>query len=100
MIFTGIDKVMIDAFKASMMTKFDMRNLGLINYFLGLEVVQSIARIFMSQKKSVLEILSRFQMEILCVYIFAIILCEINTIFFHLIHNALKEKHKLDCAWI
>lgn len=54
---------MIDAFKASMITKFDMKDLGLMNYFLDLEVVQSIVGIFMSQKKYILETLSRFQMH-------------------------------------
>lgn len=63
LIFTGNDKVMIDAFKASMMTEFEMTDLGLMCYFLGIEVVQSAAGIFVSQKKYALEILSRFQME-------------------------------------
>lgn len=40
-----------------------MTDLGLMYYFLVLEVVQSIAGIFMSQKKYVLEIFTSFQME-------------------------------------
>ncbi|CAL2235242.1 unnamed protein product [Prunus armeniaca] len=46
-----------------MMHEFDMSDLGLMHYFLGTEVVQSSARIFISQKKYVQEILDMFEMK-------------------------------------
>ena len=46
-----------------MMSEFDMSDLGLMHYFLGIEVVQSDAGIFISQKKYVQDILTRFRMQ-------------------------------------
>ena len=62
LIFTRNDVAMFDKFKKSMMIKFDMTDLGMLHYFLGIEVVQSADGIFISQKKYVQEILDRFQM--------------------------------------
>ncbi|CAL5331079.1 unnamed protein product [Camellia sinensis] len=53
---------MYDNFKRSMMNEFDMTDLGLMHHFLGIEVVQSAAGNFVSQKKYVQEVLERFQM--------------------------------------
>ena len=39
-----------------------MKDLGLKNYFLGLEVWQSLERIFLNQGKYAVEILKRFDM--------------------------------------
>ncbi|GMJ02351.1 cysteine-rich RLK (RECEPTOR-like protein kinase) 8 [Hibiscus trionum] len=63
LIFTGSDITMFDKFKKSMMIEFDMTDLGMLHYFLGIEAVQSTAGIFISQKKYVQEILDRFQMS-------------------------------------
>ncbi|KAK2968675.1 hypothetical protein RJ640_001578 [Escallonia rubra] len=63
LIFTGNDSTMFDKFKRSMMVEFDMSDLGMMHYFLGIEVKQSAAGIFISQKKYVQEILDRFQMK-------------------------------------
>jgi len=63
LIFTGNDSVMFTEFKKSMMDEFDMTDIGLMHYFLGIEVVQSTSGIFMSQKKYVREILNRFRMQ-------------------------------------
>lgn len=54
---------MIADFKKSMMTEFDMTDLGLTHYFLGIEVVQSYVGVFISQKKYALEILDKFVMN-------------------------------------
>ena len=54
---------MYEDFKKSMMAEFEMSNLGMLHYFLGLEVVQSNEGIFLSQKKYAHEILHKFQME-------------------------------------
>lgn len=63
LIYTGNDSLMFDIFKKSMMEEFEMTDLGLMHYFLGIEVVQSPSGIFISQKKYVLEILERFKMK-------------------------------------
>ncbi|KAL5784111.1 hypothetical protein ACOSQ2_006503 [Xanthoceras sorbifolium] len=48
LIYTGNDSIMIEKFKENMMLEFDMSDLGKMYYFLGLEVVQSIAGVFVS----------------------------------------------------
>jgi hypothetical protein len=58
----GNDRSMFTEFKSSMMKEFDMTDLGLMHYFLGIEVVQSSDSIFISQKKYAMEILDRFKM--------------------------------------
>ncbi|CAL2237047.1 unnamed protein product [Prunus armeniaca] len=63
LIYTGNDKAMIDAFKKSMMKEFDMSDLGLMHYFLGIEVEQIAAGVFISQKKYAQMILDRFEMK-------------------------------------
>ncbi|KAK3012760.1 hypothetical protein RJ639_008108 [Escallonia herrerae] len=60
LIYTGNDSVMLEEFKKSMMIEFEMSNLGMMHYFLGIEVVQSTYGIFISQKKYVREILDRY----------------------------------------
>ncbi|KAK2989971.1 hypothetical protein RJ640_004134 [Escallonia rubra] len=63
LIYTGNDSVMFEEFKKSMMVEFEMSDLGMMHYFLGIEVVQSTNGIFICQKKYVREILDRFQMK-------------------------------------
>ena len=46
-----------------MMLEFDMSDLGMMHYFLGIEVMQTLAGIFIFQKKYVKEILDMFQMK-------------------------------------
>ncbi|KAG6494687.1 hypothetical protein ZIOFF_042448 [Zingiber officinale] len=41
LIFTGTDDAMFKEFKKSMMVEFEMSDLGMMHYFLGIEVVQS-----------------------------------------------------------
>ena len=60
LIYTGKNTAMFDSFKKSMMAEFGMSDLGMMHYFLGIEVVQSSTGIFISQKKNVREILDRF----------------------------------------
>lgn len=57
------DRTMLTDFKRSMMKEFNMTDLGLRHYFLGIEVVQSFTGIFISQRKYALEILDRFMMK-------------------------------------
>ena len=63
LIYTGNNTAMFESFKKSMMVEFEMSDLGMLHYFLGIEVVQSANGIFISQKKYVQDILDRFQMK-------------------------------------
>jgi hypothetical protein len=48
--------------KKKLVVEFEMKDLGLMHYFLGLEVWQSLEHIFLNQGKYVVEILKRFDM--------------------------------------
>jgi hypothetical protein len=48
--------------KREMASEFEMKDLGLMHYFLGLEVWQRSNEIFLSQGKYIVEILQRFRM--------------------------------------
>jgi hypothetical protein len=61
LILTGEEKVIIDC-KKNPVVEFEMKDLGLMNYFLGLEVWQSPEKIFLNQGKYAIEILNRFDM--------------------------------------
>lgn len=63
LIFTRNDRTMFAEFKESMKKQFDMTDLGKMNYFLGVEVQQNPAGIFISQSKYGKEILERFGMN-------------------------------------
>lgn len=58
----GSCEFIIEEFKSCMMEKFEMPNLGLLHYFLGLEVHQSEDGIFISQKKYDVDLLKKFNM--------------------------------------
>jgi hypothetical protein len=60
LIFTG--DLSIDDFKNAMKTEFEMTDLGLMKYFLGIEVDQSDDGIFICQTKYENEVLKRFRM--------------------------------------
>eukprot|EP00253_Pinus_taeda_P029821 PITA_29821 len=62
-IFTGNDDYLIENFKAVMKEEFEMTNMGLLRYFLEIEVEQSGNEIFISQAKYVNEVLKRFNMQ-------------------------------------
>eukprot|EP00257_Ricinus_communis_P015773 XP_015573748.1 uncharacterized protein LOC107261134 [Ricinus communis] len=62
-IYIGNCSVMFEKFKKSMMVEFEMSDLGMMHYFLGIEVMQSSTGVFISQKKYVQEILDRFKMK-------------------------------------
>ena len=50
LIYTGSDKILLEKFKLSMMEEFDMSDLSMMYYFLGVEVIQSFDGIFICQK--------------------------------------------------
>ena len=62
LIFTGNDDMLFAQFKNSMMTAFDMTDLGRMRFFLGIEVLQRTDGIFISQRKYAQEIMERFKM--------------------------------------
>nr|KYP57482.1 Retrovirus-related Pol polyprotein from transposon TNT 1-94 [Cajanus cajan] len=63
LIYTGDDELMMEDFKRSMHGEFDMTDLGMMRFFLGIEVLQCSDGIYICQKKYALEILRRFGME-------------------------------------
>eukprot|EP00253_Pinus_taeda_P011559 PITA_11559 len=62
-IFTGNDKYLIENFKTVMKEEFEMTDMGLLRYFLGIEVEESGNDIFISQAKYVNKVLERFNMQ-------------------------------------
>lgn len=62
LIFTSSDDFVIPDFKQVMKNEFEMTDLGLLRYFLGIEVKQTENGIFISQAEYVEEILERFNM--------------------------------------
>jgi hypothetical protein len=58
---TGEEKFIAEC-KKRLASKFEMKDLGLMHYFLGLEIWQSPERIFLNQGEYMVEILKRFNM--------------------------------------
>jgi hypothetical protein len=56
-------KTLITGCKQDLAKEFEMKDLGLMHYFLGLEISQQKGEIFLGQGKYVVEILKRFGME-------------------------------------
>jgi hypothetical protein len=61
-LFLTREEKLITKCKKKLASKFEMKNLGLMHYFVGLEVWQSLERIFLNQGKYAVEILKRFNM--------------------------------------
>jgi hypothetical protein len=61
-LFLTGDEKLIDGCKRELTLEFEMKDLGLMHYFLGLEVWQRPDEIFLSQGKYTVEILQRFGM--------------------------------------
>jgi hypothetical protein len=59
---TGAELLVVDC-KLGLASEFEMANINLMHYFLGMEVWQEEDHIFLGQGKYVADILSRFQME-------------------------------------
>jgi hypothetical protein len=58
---TGEEKLIVEC-KQRLAAEFEMKDLGLMHYFLGLEVWQSPERIFLNKGKYTVKILKRFDM--------------------------------------
>ncbi|KAJ4772132.1 polyprotein [Rhynchospora pubera] len=63
MIYFGTDEGLVEQFKNNMKKQFEMTDLGLLHYFLGLEVKQLPGKIFLSQKKYASDMLCKFGMQ-------------------------------------
>ncbi|KAL3612663.1 hypothetical protein D5086_003683 [Populus alba] len=63
MLVTGSNVKLLADFKREMHDVFKMSDLGIMNYFLGMEIHQNSSGIFVSQKKYVVDILKRFKLE-------------------------------------
>jgi hypothetical protein len=63
LLVTGSNTVQVAEFKLNMMQVFEMTDLGLMKFFLGMEIMQNIEEIFICQKKYSREILKKFQMD-------------------------------------
>ncbi|KAM0041797.1 putative RNA-directed DNA polymerase [Helianthus debilis subsp. tardiflorus] len=58
MIITGNDEEEMKRLKGNLFTKIEMKDLGRLKYFLGIEVLRSKHGIFISQKKYILDLLA------------------------------------------
>ncbi|XP_026458704.1 uncharacterized protein LOC113359253 [Papaver somniferum] len=63
LIFLSNNNEMVKEFMEAMIREFEMTDLGLMSYFLGLEVLQPEDGIFVSQQRYAKEILKRFKMN-------------------------------------
>ena len=63
LIYTGNNSQMMEEFKKAMMQKYEMTDLGLMRYFLGMQVKQRPRQIFISQEKYVDDLLKKFNMQ-------------------------------------
>jgi hypothetical protein len=62
LIITGSSSSLIQNVQQALMEQFDMTDLGLLHYFLGLQVLQSSEGIFIFQQKYALDLLQCFGM--------------------------------------
>ena len=63
LIFTRNNLSMFEDFKKAMMKEFKMTDIGLMAYYLGIEVKQKEDGIFISQESYTKEILKKFKMD-------------------------------------
>ncbi|KAA3480935.1 hypothetical protein EPI10_021339 [Gossypium australe] len=62
-IVTGNDSQAIDCFVQDLNARFSLKDLGQLNYFLGIEITYNKGGVFLSQKKYILELLQRSSMD-------------------------------------
>jgi hypothetical protein len=63
LMYGGTSKDMVTEFKAAMMKEFEMTNLGLMRYFLDIQVKPFLGKIFILQEKYVTDLLKKFNMS-------------------------------------
>ena len=62
LIFTANNGNIIEEFKMEMMKKYEMSDMGMLHYFLGIEIFQEDDGVFIFQKRYVQRILKKFGM--------------------------------------
>eukprot|EP00253_Pinus_taeda_P017988 PITA_17988 len=62
LIITGVERL-IEHCKRDLATEFEMKDIGLMRYFLGLEVWQEEGHFFLAQGEYIVDILGKFHME-------------------------------------
>jgi hypothetical protein len=62
LILTGSNAEMIEEFKKDMVNKYEMSDMGLLHYFLGIEVYQDKEEVFISQRMYAEKIMRKFRM--------------------------------------
>eukprot|EP00253_Pinus_taeda_P024144 PITA_24144 len=62
LIITSVERL-IEGYKRDLASKFEMKDISLMHYFLGLEMWQEEGHFFLGQGKYIVDILSRFHME-------------------------------------
>jgi hypothetical protein len=62
-LFLTREENLITKCKKKIASKFEMKDLGLMHYFLDIEVWQSRERIFLNQRKYAVELLKRFDIS-------------------------------------
>lgn len=63
LIYTGNNPKMFEEFKKEMTQEFEMTDIGLMSYYLGIEVKQDRDGIFISQEAFIQKVLEKFKME-------------------------------------
>ncbi|XP_048140482.1 uncharacterized mitochondrial protein AtMg00810-like [Rhodamnia argentea] len=63
LLITSGNAKLVEEFKREMMQIFEMTDLGVMTYFLGMEIKQLEDEVFICQKKYAKEILKKFHME-------------------------------------
>ena len=63
LLVTGNNTSFVEKFKQEMMEVFEMTDLGLMTFFLGMEIIQDEHEVFICQKKYAKEILKKFKLE-------------------------------------
>ena len=62
LIYMGTNMKMVEDFKRAMMKEYEMIDLGLMKYFLGIQVRQSKREVFICQEKYIEDLLKKFHM--------------------------------------
>ena len=63
LLVTGSSKELIDKFKKEMEDVFEMTDIGMMSFFLGMEIQQKQNEVFICQQKYAKEVLKKFNME-------------------------------------
>ncbi|KAJ0868636.1 putative RNA-directed DNA polymerase [Helianthus annuus] len=62
-VYASSSKKLLTEFKSKMISEFEMTDIGVLSYFLGLEVTQRSDGVFLSQQKYARDLLKRFGMD-------------------------------------